>query len=521
MDELLKQATTIARGMWRRRWIGLFVAWIVGAVGAIVLLQIPDRYEANARIFVDTQSVLKPLMSGLAIQPNVEQQVSMLARTLISRPNIEKLMRSSDMDLLASTQKDKDRLVDELMKDIKLTVGGRENIYTVSYQSTQPERAKRVVQNLVSMFVESGLGDKRRDAEAAKRFIDEQIKNYEQKLEEAENRVKEWRLKHLGYNGGGTQDFFGRMSALNEELAKVKLELKAAEQSRDSLKQQLSGEDPSLSLDLGPSAPTAFATPELDARIDAQKRQLDELTRRYTDQHPDVVLTKKLIEQLEEQKKQAIEAQKKAAAESSKSGKQAGASSNPVFQQIKIAISEAEANVAALRGRVAEITGRIEQLKKSAESVPKLETELSQLNRDYDVLRSNYQALVARRESASLSGDVDAAGIAEFRLIEPPRVSPKPVFPNRLALVPLVLALSVGAGLFASFAVSQVFPLVQDGRMLRQITSRPVLGSVTMLVSDSVARRQRVMNATFGGAFAGLVLIYGAWLAWISWINRG
>ena len=519
MDELLRQLITVLRGMWRRRWVGLAVAWIAGIVGAIVLLQIPDRYEANARIFVDTQSVLKPLMSGLAIQPNVEQQVAMLARTLISRPNIEKLMRSSDMDLLASTQKEKDRLVDDLMKDIKLA-GGRENIYTVSYQNSQPERAKRVVQNLVSMFVESGLGDKRRDAETAKRFIEEQLKSYEQKLEEAENRVKEWRLKNLGYTGGGTQDFFGRMSALNEELGRVRLELRAAEQSRDSLKQQLQGEDPSLSLDPGALAPGAFATPELDARIEAQKRQLDELLRRYTDQHPDVVLTQKLIKQLDEERQKEIDARKKAVAEAAKSGKQAPAT-NPVFQQLKIALSEAEANVASLRARAGEIAGRVEQLKQSAERVPKLETEFGQLNRDYEVLRSNYQALIARRESAAMSGEIDAAGVADFRLIEPPRVSPKPVFPNRLALVPLVLVISLGAGLFASFAYSQVFPLVQDARVLRQISNRPVLGSVTLLLADSVVRRQRAMNAAFGSAVAGLVMVYGAWLAWVSWINRG
>jgi uncharacterized protein involved in exopolysaccharide biosynthesis len=97
-------------GMWRRRWIGLAAAWGVAVVGAVVLLRVPDRYEATARVFVDTQTVLKPLMSGLAVQPNVDEQISMLARTLITRPNLEKNMRSADMDIAANTQAERDRL---------------------------------------------------------------------------------------------------------------------------------------------------------------------------------------------------------------------------------------------------------------------------------------------------------------------------------------------------------------------------------------------------------------------------
>ena len=87
MDELIGQVIVVARGMWKHRWLGLLVAWLVAIIGSVVVLSVPDKYEATARVFVDTQSILKPLMAGLAVQPNVEQQISMLSRTLISRPN--------------------------------------------------------------------------------------------------------------------------------------------------------------------------------------------------------------------------------------------------------------------------------------------------------------------------------------------------------------------------------------------------------------------------------------------------
>jgi polysaccharide chain length determinant protein (PEP-CTERM system associated) len=190
MDQLLHQALTALRGMWRRRWIGLAVAWAAAVLGGVVVLRIPDRYEATARVYVDTQTVLKPLMSGLAVQPNIEEQISMLARTLIARPNIEKIVASSGLDATARTPSEKDRLVDDVARRIKFVGVGRENIYSVGYQDADGERAKRVVESLVSLFLESGAGNKRRDSEAARRFIDEQIKGYEKKLEDAENRVK-------------------------------------------------------------------------------------------------------------------------------------------------------------------------------------------------------------------------------------------------------------------------------------------------------------------------------------------
>ena len=112
MEELFARLSAIAKGMWRFRWLSVAVAWLVGVIGMIVVFEIPDQFEATARIYVDTQSILKPLMSGLAVQPNVEQQVVMLSRTLISRPNIEKLVRMADLDLKSESKAQQEALIE-------------------------------------------------------------------------------------------------------------------------------------------------------------------------------------------------------------------------------------------------------------------------------------------------------------------------------------------------------------------------------------------------------------------------
>src|SRR5690242_4547414 len=186
MQELLQQALALARGMWHRRWVGLAVAWIAALIGIAIVYRIPERYEASARVYVDTETLLRPLLAGLAIQPNVDQQVALISRTLVSRPNIEKLLRLADLDLRVKTPSDRDELIDNVMRSIKLEGSNASNLYVLSYRDPDAALARKVVQSLLAIFVESSLGDKRQDTQAAVKFLDDQIKRYEDSLRNSE-----------------------------------------------------------------------------------------------------------------------------------------------------------------------------------------------------------------------------------------------------------------------------------------------------------------------------------------------
>jgi polysaccharide chain length determinant protein (PEP-CTERM system associated) len=257
--------------------------------------------------------------------------------------------------------------------------------------------------------------------------------------------------------------------------------------------------------------------PEIDGRIDTQKRNLDTLLQRYTEQHPDVVGTRRLIKELEEQKRQEIQARKKFAA----ANPGAAVSNNPVFQQLKVALAEAEANTASLRARVSEYEERYKRSTDLMKTQPQLETELAQLNRDYELDKRNYEQLVSRRDSAELSGDLDTAGsMADFRLVDPPRASSKPVAPNRLMLLPLGLLLALGGGLFAAFAASQIRPVFFDSKTLREATDLPVLGMVSLIPNEVRRLRERSSLQRFLLATGGLVLAYGIGLGFLTFLSQ-
>jgi polysaccharide chain length determinant protein (PEP-CTERM system associated) len=509
MEQLINQMLAIVQRMWKYRWPALIVAWVAAAIGVGVVFQIPDRYEASARIYVDTQSILKPLMSGLAVQPNVEQQVVMLSRTLISRPNMEKLVRMADLDLKNQSKADSEALIDGLTKTLSIQSTGRDNLYTLAYRHSDPAVAKRVVQSLVSIFVESSLGNSRKGTATATAFINEQIKTYEAKLEEAETRLKEFRLRNINLMPGDGKDSASRLGEMSRQLETARLELREAVNARDAAKTQLDAEKAKhttgITQSLSQDSALAVATPEIDARLEVQKRNLDALLQRFTEQHPDVITTRKLIKDLEEQKRKEVQALRKAAMDTP-----IGVGNTSLaYQEMSRMLATAEVQVASLRARVEEYSARYAQALNQMKTAPQIEAEAAQLNRDYDINKKNYEDLVRRRESAAMSGELEAAsGVADFRLIDPPRVSQQPVAPNRLMLLAGALLVALAAGFFSAFAASQLRPVFHDAAELREKTELPLLGVVSLVMSDENWRRSKADAMRFSAGVGSLVGVF-------------
>ncbi len=513
MELLIAQLLVVVRRMWKYRWVGLIVAWVTGVIGAVVVFVLPDRYEASARIYVDTQSILKPLMSGLAVQPNVEQQVTMLSRTLISRPNVEKLVRMADLDLKNQSKAQQEATIESVTSNLSIQSSGRgDNLYVLGYRDSDPETAKRVVQSLVSIFVESSLGQTRQGTSTATTFINEQIKTYEAKLEEAETRLKEFRLKNLSMAGEG-KDSASHIAEIGAQLERARLEYREALNARDAAKAQLDAEKArggaqTTTQSLMQEANANIATPELDARLADLRRNLDGLLQRYTEQHPDIIAARKLIKDLEEQRKREIADLRKAAAAMPTVSVAQGGGSMAMQELVRI-LATTEVQAASLRARVDEYSSRYSQAMVALKTAPQVEAEAAQLNRDYAINKKNYEDLVQRREQAAISGELDvASGVADFRVIDPPRANPKPVAPNRLLLLAGSMAAALGIGLFTTFAASQLRPVFHDANDLRARVELPILGVVTRLVTDADRARMRVDLMRFAAGAGGLLVMF-------------
>jgi polysaccharide chain length determinant protein (PEP-CTERM system associated) len=515
MHEVLNQVFTFLHATWRCRWYAVIAAWTVALGGWVAVYFIPNRYEASARVYVDTQSVLKPLLVGVAVQPNVEQVVSMMGRTLISRPNMEKVIRMADMDIALKTPDQRERTIDRLIKDLKIGSAGRENLYTISYSDESPQQAKRIVQSLLTIFVEGSLGDKRKDSDSARRFLDEQLKSYGEKLIASENAVTEFKRQRMGLLPADGVNFYTRLAEAKGMLDQAALSLKEAENSRDALKAQLTGGDtmPNLLEERLNNSVMEYSNPELDGRISGLQQKLDSLKLMYTDQHPDIISLQRVIAQLNDQKQRdaKLNEQKMRDAKMRKPVPTAVETQSLFHQQISMSLAQAEANVAGMKARVQEYEKRYAAIKSNANALPQVEAEFTQLTRDYEVTKKNYQTLLARREQAQISGDMEAnASVMDFRIIDPPQVPSTPNWPNRPLFMSGVLVLALGVGIALAFLVSQLRPTFHDEHRLREVSGLPVLGTVDMAWNDAQKSQQKKGVIKFVLSLLSLLSAYAA-----------
>jgi polysaccharide chain length determinant protein (PEP-CTERM system associated) len=498
MRELYELLLTYSSGIWRYRWFMMLAIWMVCIVGWGVVYQLPDKYESSARVHVDTQSMLKPLLQGLTINTNTSQRVQLVTRTLLSRPNLEKLARMTDLDLVALTPADMEKLLDDLGGEIRISSARQQDLYTIVYANSDRELAKRVVQSLLTIFVESTLGESREETDSAQEFVEQQIKSYEAKLESAELRLAEFKRTHIGMMPGSQQGYYAKLQTAKTDLQQAQLLLQEAENQVEQFEVQLEDDEDSYLLysELQPEMGSA-----LDMRIQNLEERVDELLLRYTEKHPDVLEITRLIAELEQKREEDHVLMDEM---------DLGPADNPAYQQLKMQLIQAEANVASMRARVEEFERRVVVFQEKVDRVPKIEAELKQLDRDYSIHQQNYQALLSRRESANISEQAEISGDQlKFRVVDPPRVPLQPSSPNRPLLMTAVLIGGLVTGIVLAFFLYLLRPTFDSPRTVMEVLGRPVLGGVSMIHNQEWSTRHRNALIAFSVAGIGLLLLYG------------
>ena len=513
MDGLRELLTRKLQAIWDRRWIAIIAAWVVCAAGWAGVMMIPNQYEASARLYVDADAVLTPLLKGVSLDTSGNGELDVLQRTLLSRPNLEKLISKTDLELTLVGPTDKERLVQKLAQDIHVIPQTR-NLFTISYRNESPKLALDVVQNILTTFLESRVGNNRSDLENAQNFISSQIDNYERQLRDAERKRADFRTKYIDLlpsDGGGVS----RYETAQGQVRQLRGVLEDARNRDAALTRELAS-TPAL-LQAESAGPVSGGGGGGSNRELAEaERHLAELRLKYTDEYPDVVAQKRIVEGLRSGALVSATPQNSAPQQRTVQTAQGRGVPNPLYEQLKVRVVENQAAIASIERQVADAERERARLEEIARGAPGLAAEYANTNRDYDVIRKNYDELLARREQMRIATAADTeANKVKVQIVDPPQRPRTPAAPKRILLLSVVLAVGLIAGIVLVLMLDEVDTSFQSVDDLRAL-GLPVVGGISIIAVAVPLWRRRVtagavltagllLCANFGGLVYSLV----------------
>ncbi|MEQ1863888.1 MAG: hypothetical protein ABL996_04460 [Micropepsaceae bacterium] len=473
---------------WPNRWLGYFVALVLASVIGAVVIALPDKYESSSRVYINSEVVLKPLLKGLTIESDFdakEKMLRVLQASLLNPNNIDRLVRTPGMGFDASTASARAKAARTIRSGVVINKeddASSEEVFTLNYLDTNATRARNVVQGLLSIFIETNIGQAQSDIQEAQKFLDTQITEYEQKLHDSDTRLSEFRLANAEVIGSVTHQV--RLTAALAALRDAELARQVALSARERIKSRIDTKEAGSA---GVLLPTDQTFPSAIERLAALQAQLNQLLLRYTDQHPDVVATRNEIVLLTSQYglsqslakatkpftvlpgqvsvAPAIDSAVRQAGTSSASTAQAMqaqdgkfqtvASAEPSaiqmqFMQASFAVMDAERRVTAAREAVKVID-------QQSGTAPAAEATLDQMTRDHAILKENYDQLVRRRESARMTQAADlSSGAEQYRIIQAPSIAEEPSSPDRQMFFLVGAFISVAAGGALAYALGML-----------------------------------------------------------------
>ena len=487
-------------GAWRFRWKALALTAVVAFGGWLVIFALPDRYEADATVLVDTRTALKPALQGLTTDQDVSVQLDYVHQSLLADPELLRVAESSGVlpaNGLSGARRE--RLLDQLRQRIYLSVQGMDGnpdggvggtTYGIIYQDTNRAHALAVVRTLLDTLVNETLGGKTQGSEHAQQFLLGQIDDYEKRLRAAEDRLAAFKSKHLGLMPTEQGGYFAQLQKETDAIEDVQTKLLTAESRRSTLDKQLHGDAAVTAAEMMPLEGQKGVEAGVDTvtQIAAMQEHLDQLLLKFTDKHPDVIAARQALAELKRRRAQEIANLKRGDANAAVTS---GASSNPVYQSIELALNQADVDISDLRTELAAHEEKARELKAFLDTAPQIEAEYAQLSRDYDVNKAQYAALLENYEKTRLGEQADKAGSVKFEIVQPPIVSFVPVWPKRTKLLMEVSLLALAAGSALAWGLDQLSPVVASASGAARLTGVTVLGVVGAAFDAGSSRTHR------------------------------
>ncbi|VAW95220.1 hypothetical protein MNBD_GAMMA22-3 [hydrothermal vent metagenome] len=449
----------------------------------------PKKYVSFATIVSDNQNIIQPLLAGAAVPTKVSDKLRISKEILFSQKIMHKLLMKTGF-ITVNTDPITEELISETVKkNTRITKVGR-TLIKITYQGDNPRKVYNVTKTFVELFVEEGEEVQARESKDAFMFIEKQLKEYHGKLIDAEDKLKNLRTKNYDARPGTEMVVNEAIAGYRRKINAARLELQEALIKRKSLEDQLSGEAEITTL--------ATRDGQFRTRILNLQSQLDTMRLSYHEEHPDIVRTKRQIEDIKKTIIQEDQTKQEAKNEAEQKGAMyvdEGVLLSPLYQQLRSDLSLTKTNVLTLRTRISATKKLMQEEFERLKRISETEATLAELTRDYEVNRDMYTSLQTRREKANISMNLGNESTGpSFRIQEPARL---PLVPSGLRFLHFLIAgifLGVSIPIGSIYAYIYFDPRIRTSSLIEAKLNIPVIAVIPHISDDAELNTSNLTN---------------------------
>ncbi len=471
--------------LYRKKYLFFIVFVLVTIMSIIYSYTAKKKYRASAVILVERDKIINPLMRGLAVDTNPSERLMTIRQLITSRSRLLQVIKELDLDLEVKSELGLENLIESMKRAITIRNTGN-NLYTISFEGSEPEKVKNITNTICNLFIEENLGVGRGEAHDAFEFIKAQLALYEKKLEDSENALRLFKEENIGQLPGEENVNLGRLMKYQTSLSQAEIELKEALLKRELLEKQLSAENPLISF--------SSSDKSLEIRLVNLESELNFLLTKYTEKYPEVIKLKTQIEEIKELISKKEERNNKDSAFKEIKTEIL----NPLHQKIKEDLNEINIAISSLQTRIKDYKIKVELYEDKVKSIPTQEQELAQLSRGYSVNESIYRTLLNKLEEARISKELDLQGnTSKFQIIDAAQLPLLPKKPNRpmLILIGMILGLCAGTGIIFLFYYTD--SSIATPNEAKTYFNYPILASIPRIETSQDIYIQKKKNIKF------------------------
>jgi uncharacterized protein involved in exopolysaccharide biosynthesis len=172
---------------WHRKWLIVLPAVVIGIAAVMYTRMMPDYFRSETTILIVPTRIPESYVRS-TVTSRIEDRLPSLREQILTRDRLEQTIVDFDLFPEERATSSMEALVSRMRGNINVDIV-RGDAFSVSYISRNPRAAMLVAERLASQFIEENVREREVLAEGTNAFLETQLVEARNRLEEHERKL--------------------------------------------------------------------------------------------------------------------------------------------------------------------------------------------------------------------------------------------------------------------------------------------------------------------------------------------